>query len=50
VIATPLQIDCTIRVRLTGLMVARNRTYSVHVAAQTTLVPTLNRTITIVGV
>jgi hypothetical protein len=43
------QIDCTIRVR-PFLTVARNRTYSVHVAAQTTLIPTLNRMITIVAV
>jgi len=46
---TPLAIDCTVRVRLTGLTVARRRTYITHVDARTTIIPTLIRTITIVG-
>jgi hypothetical protein len=47
---TPLQIDCTTRIRLTGLKVARNKIYTARVVAQATFIPTLKRTITIVGI
>jgi hypothetical protein len=46
---TPLAIDCTIRVRLTGLTVARGKTYVTHIDAHTTIVPRVARTTTIVG-
>jgi len=47
---TPLQIDCTTRIRLTGLTVAKNKTYTARIVAQATFIPTLRRTITIVGI
>jgi len=46
---TPLAIDCTALVRLTGLTVARRTTYTTHIDTRTTIIPTLTRTITIVG-
>ncbi len=47
---TPLQIDCTTRIRLTGLTVAKNKTYTARIVAQATFIPTVKRTITIIGI
>jgi hypothetical protein len=46
---TPLAIDCTVPVRLTGLTVARGKTYIAHVNTVSAIIPTVNRTITVVG-
>ena len=44
-----LAFDCTISVRLTGLVVAKGRTYRADIAANTATTPAKLRTITIVG-
>jgi hypothetical protein len=45
-----LAVDCTISVRLTGLVVAKGRTYRAEVDADTVSTPAKRRTITIVGI
>jgi hypothetical protein len=47
--ATPLGIDCTIKVRVIGLTVAKKKTYRVQVAANTATTAEIVRTITVVG-
>ena len=47
--AAPLAIDCTIPVRLTGLTVAKGKTYTVQIDANTTAGSSAHRTITVVG-
>ena len=45
----PLAIDCTIPVRLTGLTVAKGKTYTVQIDANTAAGSAASRTITVVG-
>jgi hypothetical protein len=45
----PLGIDCTIPVRVTGLTVAKGRSYRVTVDANTATTSQLSRIITVVG-
>jgi hypothetical protein len=45
----PLAFDCTITIRLTGLVVAKGRTYRTEVDANTAATPAKRRVITIVG-
>jgi hypothetical protein len=47
--ATPLGLDCTVKVRATGLTVAKKKTYRVDVAANTATTAEIVRSITIVG-
>jgi hypothetical protein len=47
--STPLLFDCTITVRLAGLVVAKGRTYRAEIDANTTSTPAKRRVITIVG-
>ena len=47
--AALLAFDCTITVRLTGLVVAKGRTFRVEIDAGTATTPAKRRTITIVG-
>jgi hypothetical protein len=47
--AQPLGIDCTVPARLTGLKVAKGKTYTVVVDANTLTTAPVQRTITIVG-
>ena len=47
--STQLAFDCTIAVRLTGLVVAKGRTYRAEIAANTATTPAKLRIITIVG-
>ena len=47
--STTLAIDCTIPVRLTGLVVAKGQTYRAEIDANTVVTPAKRRTITIVG-
>ena len=47
--STQLAFDCTITVRLTGLVVAKGRTYRADIAANTATTPAKLRIITIVG-
>ncbi len=47
--AAPLGIDCTVKVRATGLTVAKKKTYRVLVAANTATTAEIVRTITVVG-
>jgi hypothetical protein len=47
--SSTLALDCTVPVRLTGLTVAKGRTYRVQVEANTASTPAKLRTITIVG-
>ena len=47
--ASTLALDCTVPVRVTGLTVAKGRTYRVEVDADTATTPAKRRTITIVG-
>jgi Cellulase (glycosyl hydrolase family 5) len=47
--AAPLAIDCTIPVRLSGLTVAKGKTYTVQIDANTAAGSTAHRTITVVG-
>jgi hypothetical protein len=47
--AQPLAIDCTVPVRLSGLTVAKGKTYTVTVDANTATTAGVQRTITIVG-
>ncbi len=47
--STPLAIDCTIPVRLSGLTVAKGKTYTVKIDANTAAGSAANRTITVVG-
>jgi hypothetical protein len=47
--ATPLGLDCTVKVRATGLTVAKNKSYRVDVAANTVTTAEIVRSITIVG-
>jgi hypothetical protein len=46
---TPLAIDCTIPVRLTGLTVAKGKTYTAQIDANTAAGSLARRTITVVG-
>jgi hypothetical protein len=48
--AAPLGIDCTIPVTVSGLTVAKKRTYRVTVDANTATTASILRTITITGV
>ncbi|HET8743404.1 MAG TPA: cellulase family glycosylhydrolase, partial [Gaiella sp.] len=48
--ASPLGIDCTVRVRVNGLTVAKKKTYRVQVAANTATTAEIVRTITLTGV
>jgi hypothetical protein len=45
----PLAFDCTITVRLTGLVVAKGRSYRTEIDANTVATPAKRRLITIVG-
>jgi hypothetical protein len=47
--ATPLALDCTVTVRLTGLRVVKGQTYTAEIDANTKTTGDLRRTITIVG-
>jgi hypothetical protein len=47
--ASPLRIDCTVPVRVTGLTVAKKKTYTVTVTANTLTSAEIVRTITVVG-
>jgi hypothetical protein len=47
--STPLAIDCTIPVRLTGLTVAKGKTYTVQIDANTSVGSAAHRTITVTG-
>jgi hypothetical protein len=47
--STQLAFDCTITVRLTGLVVAKGRSYRADIAANTATTPAKLRIITIVG-
>jgi len=47
--ATPLGRDCTVKLRATGLTVAKKKSYSVQVAANTLTTAEIVRTITVVG-
>ena len=47
--STLLAFDCTITVRLTGLIVAKGQTYRAEIDASTATTPAKRRTITIVG-
>ncbi len=47
--STGLAFDCTITVRLTGLVVAKGQTYRAEIDANTAITPAKRRTITIVG-
>jgi hypothetical protein len=47
--ASPLGIDCTVRPRVTGLTVAKKKTYTVTVSANTLTTAEVVRTITVVG-
>jgi hypothetical protein len=47
--STLLAFDCTITVRLTGLVVAKGRTYRAEIDANTATTPAKRRVITIVG-
>jgi hypothetical protein len=47
--SVPLAIDCTIPIRLTGLTVAKGKTYTVQIEANTAAGSTTHRTITVVG-
>ncbi len=47
--STGLAFDCTVTVRLTGLVVAKGRTFRVDIDANTATTPAKRRTITIVG-
>ena len=47
--SAPLAIDCTIPVRLTGLTVAKGKTYTVQIDVNTAAGSTARRTITVVG-
>ncbi len=47
--AAPLGVDCTIRLRVVGLRVAKKATYRVTVDANTATTATIQRTITVVG-
>ena len=46
---TTLGIDCTITIRLTGLVVAKGQTYGAEIDANTASTPPKRRTITLVG-
>jgi hypothetical protein len=48
--ASPLGIDCTVRLRVQGLTIAKKKTYKVEVAANTATTAEIVRTITISGV
>ena len=47
--STQLAFDCTITIRLTGLVVGKGRTYRAEIAANTAATPAKLRIITIVG-
>jgi hypothetical protein len=47
--ASPLAIDCTVKPRVTGLTVAKKKTYRIQVAANTATTAEIVRTITLVG-
>ena len=47
--STVLAFDCTITVRLTGLIVAKGQTYRAEIDASTAITPAKRRTITLVG-
>jgi Cellulase (glycosyl hydrolase family 5) len=47
--ASPLRIDCTVPVTVTGLRVAKKKTYTVTVSANTATSAEIVRTITVVG-
>ncbi len=47
--ASPLGIDCTVRVRVNGLTIAKKKTFKVEVAANTATTAEIVRTITITG-
>jgi hypothetical protein len=47
--AAPLAIDCTIPVRLSGLTVAKGKTYTVQIDTNTAAGSIAHRTITVVG-
>jgi hypothetical protein len=47
--ATPLGMDCTVPLRVTGLTVAKKKSYRVTVAANTLTTAEITRTITVVG-
>jgi Glycosyl hydrolase catalytic core len=47
--STLLAFDCTITVRLTGLVVAKGKTYRVEIDANTATTPAKRRVLTIVG-
>jgi Glycosyl hydrolase catalytic core len=47
--SSTLVFDCTVTVRLTGLVVAKGRTYRTEVDASTAVTPAKQRVITIVG-
>ena len=47
--STVLAFDCTITVRLTGLVVAKGQTYRAEIDANTAITPAKRRTITLVG-
>jgi hypothetical protein len=46
---TPLAIDCAIKVKLTGLTVAKSKTYTAQIDANTAVGSFARRTITVVG-
>ena len=48
-VSTVLGIDCTITIRLSGLVVAKGQTYRVEVDANTASTPAKRRTLTLVG-
>jgi hypothetical protein len=45
----PLAFDCTLTIRLTGLVVAKGRSYRTEIDANTAATPVKRRVITIVG-
>jgi hypothetical protein len=47
--SAPLAIDCTISIRLTGLTVAKGKTYTAQIDANTVLGSAAHRTITVAG-
>jgi cellulase (glycosyl hydrolase family 5) len=47
--SAPLAVDCTITVRVTGLTVAKGKTYTVQIDANTAIGSVAHRTITVVG-
>ncbi|RPI04183.1 MAG: hypothetical protein EHM63_10245, partial [Actinobacteria bacterium] len=48
--ASPLGLDCTVSLRVTGLTVAKKKSYRVTVAANTATTAEIVRTITVVGI